>query len=125
MSFIYLASPYSHPNSAIRQARFRAAEEFTAEAIKDGQAIFSPIIHNHELALRYHLPTTMEFWWAYNSAILYSADYLWVLTLPGWQESHGVSREIAFFNSFNKQPEYKSPDGLLSLQSFRQELNVR
>ena len=52
---IYLASPYSHPDPAIREARFDAACRVTAEQIRAGQPVFAPVVMGHPL-VRYGLP---------------------------------------------------------------------
>jgi hypothetical protein len=42
---IYLASPYSHPDRAVREERFRGACRATAALLRSGHAVFSPIAH--------------------------------------------------------------------------------
>jgi hypothetical protein len=46
---IYLASPYSHPNPAVREQRFQAACQAAAALLRSGQAVFAPIVHSHPL----------------------------------------------------------------------------
>lgn len=93
---IYLASPYSHNNPAVMQARFRWAEKYTALLLQQGQVIFSPIVHCHEIARTYELPTDFSFWEHYCIGMLKRAEELRVLQLDGWQHSRGVAAEIAF-----------------------------
>lgn len=90
--FIYLASPYS--NSP--QRNFEKAERFVAQKLKENIVIFSPIVHCHELAWKYALPTEFAFWQQYNFAMLEKAEELWVLELDKWEESKGVQKEIEF-----------------------------
>jgi hypothetical protein len=52
---IYLASPYSHPDPAVREARFREACRAAAKLMRLGQPAFSPIVHGHPIAV-YGLP---------------------------------------------------------------------
>jgi hypothetical protein len=57
---------------------------------------YSPIVHAHAAAKQYEMPTDFAFWRAYNEAMLASSHGLIVLTLPGWQDSKGVTAEIEF-----------------------------
>lgn len=91
---IYLATPYSHPDPAVRQARFDAVNRVAAELIQTGAHVFSPISQSHPIALIGDLPTSWEYWESYDKAILSICDQLNVLMLPGWYESVGVAAEI-------------------------------
>jgi hypothetical protein len=46
--------------------------------------------------LDYNLPGDFEFWKNYNFKMLSAASDMWVLKLPGWEESKGVAGEIEF-----------------------------
>lgn len=96
MSFIYLVSPYSSPDPLIMKTRFLLAEQVTAKLLSEGKWIYSPIVHCHELAAKYSLPTDFDFWQSYNKAMIKEASALWVLEIPGWRESKGVREEIEF-----------------------------
>jgi hypothetical protein len=96
MSFTYIASPYSHPEAAVREARFEAVSQFAAGLIKHGEVVFSPIAHSHPLAVKYDLAGDFDFWIHQNYGMLSKASKLLVLCLPGWEESRGVQAEIAF-----------------------------
>ena len=52
---IYLASPYSHSDPLVRQARFDAACRVTANLIQAGQAVVAPIVLGHPL-VRFGVP---------------------------------------------------------------------
>ena len=93
MSFIYLASPYSHPESAIRHQRYEQAKDFTADCMKQGHIIFSPIANNHLIAVEHDLPKDFDFWMTFDLAFLRVAEKLWILMLEGWDESKGVQKE--------------------------------
>ena len=90
---IYLASPYSHDNPAVRQLRFRVACEATVYLMQRGMAVFSPIVHSHPLA-GLGLPDGWAFWQGVDMRFLTVCDRLVVLMLPGWRESVGVQDEI-------------------------------
>jgi len=93
---IYLASPYSHPDPLIVKTRYLLAKQCAAALISQGHFVWSPIVHNHELAQEYGLPTDAEFWKAYNFDFIRRADALYILTIPGWRESVGVKMEEQF-----------------------------
>ena len=102
MSYIYLASPYSHPDPAVREARYRAARDTAAWMLAQRLWVYSPIVHCHDLAQSAGLPTDFAFWGEYNRAMIASAESLYVLLLPGYLESVGVNAEIAYALSARK-----------------------
>ena len=58
---IYLASPYSHPDHAIREQRYRAACRAATSLIRSGTVVYAPIVHGHPL-VGCGLPTAWSFW---------------------------------------------------------------
>lgn len=96
MSFVYVASPYTNRDSQVMYQRFLMTERYTARALINKHWVYSPIVHCHEMAQRYRMPTDFDFWREYNYAMLNAASALEVLQLPGWAESRGVSDERAF-----------------------------
>lgn len=92
--FIYLASPYSHPEMRVRVERFMAAQQAVIEAFRDKIAMFSPIVHWHHLACQYDLPFEYEYWQAQNDPMVLAAESLVVLGIDGWNTSRGVAHEI-------------------------------
>ena len=90
---IYLASPYSHPDPAVREERYRATCRATAALLRAGLLVISPIVHSHPLAV-FALPTGWEFWERIDRAYLERCDLLVVLMLAGWRTSVGVRAEI-------------------------------
>jgi hypothetical protein len=94
-SLIYLAVPYSHPDTSIRDQRFEAVNQVAARLMREGHHIFSPISHTHPIAMAGDLPTGWDFWEKYDTAILQCCQKLIVLRLDGWEQSAGVRGEIA------------------------------
>lgn len=92
MTDIYLASPYSHPDPAVREQRYEQVCEATAALIRQGWSVFSPIVHSHNL-VKYGLPTEWSFWQRMDSEMLAQCKMVVVLALPGWDESEGVQAE--------------------------------
>ena len=93
---IYLASPYTHPDSLIMQARFRLAESATLILMKKGYLVFSPIVYSHPLAKKGKLPRDYTYWRVFNESWIDWADQLVVLELDHWKESVGVRAEIEY-----------------------------
>lgn len=91
---IYLASPYSHQSFAEVENRFALTEQCTYELMKRGLPVFSPIVHCHQIATDYNLPTDAKFWEKYNMQFLRKADAIYVLKIDGWDESKGVAQEM-------------------------------
>lgn len=94
---IYLASPYSHHDPVIIKTRFLLAEQCVVRLLQRGEVVFSPIVHCHELVHKYELPKDAKFWEAYDHSMLRLASFLYILKIPGWEQSRGVTleRELA------------------------------
>jgi len=93
---IYLAVPYSHQDPTIRARRFLYATQAANCLMRRGLLIYSPITHGHTIGLWGGLPGGFEFWDSHCLSFLrHWAQELYVLTLPGWQESIGVAAEMA------------------------------
>ena len=105
---IYLASPYSHPDSQVRQARFEAACRAAADLIRAGQPVIAPIVQGHAL-VRYGLPGDWTFWEPLARAYLARCDEILVLTLDGWEDSEGVQAEMALASARGKRVDYLEP----------------
>lgn len=90
----YLACPYSHPDPAVRQARYEAVNRVAAKLMAEGMVIYSPISHTHSIALAGDLPKDWAFWEKFDRAYLECSNKIIVLMLDGWQESKGVKAEI-------------------------------
>lgn len=94
MKLIYLACPYSHSKKSVMLKRFKLVTKIAALMTKQGQCVFSPITHGHELNLIEKLPSTWEFWSKIDMCFLSKCDELRVVTASGWKESVGVTAEI-------------------------------
>lgn len=103
---IYLASPYTHDDPAVREERFRAACRATADLFRRGLNVVSPVAHTHPLVAHGGLDEPFEFWHEYDRDLLSRCDSVLVLMLAGWEESTGVRSEIAMARSMSKPIEY-------------------
>lgn len=111
-SISYLAGPYSKGGLDVRLARFHALTHVAARLIEKRQIVYSPITMTHpiDLVLAKDGGTLgSEFWVDFDEAFMSLCNRLFVLTLPGWQDSSGVAREIGSFNARGVQPEFLSP----------------
>lgn len=98
---VYLASPYSHVDAAVRQRRYEAACAVTAAMLKRGVVVFSPIVHSHPL-VAHGLSGEWDFWQPVDQVYLDASRALMVLQLPGWRESVGVQWEIEYARAAGK-----------------------
>lgn len=90
---VYLAVPYSHPDPAVREARFQAANRTAAKLMAAGDFVFSPISHTHPIALAGGLPLGWDYWEQYDRAVLACCYRFIILKLDGWMTSKGVKAE--------------------------------
>lgn len=110
MSYIYIASPYTHPKADVMEERYEIVSGHTAFLLNKGIHVFSPIVHCHELAKTFGLPRHAEFWNAYNVTMLRAAGQLLVLTMEGWHESRGVKHEIYIAELLHIPLKYETPN---------------
>lgn len=109
---IYLASPYSHPDAAVREHRFQMACRAAARLMRDGHTVFPPICHSHPIA-QYGLPTDWSFWERQDREHLARCDEVVVLLLDGCRESRGVRAEIRLAEALGKPVRYLIPEGVV------------
>lgn len=91
---IYLAQPYSHPDEQMRQARYEIAMRVCANLMMRGYDVYSPIVHWHEVARQFDMPTDATFWRHHNLKVLSLCSTLAILKSPGWQKSVGLRYEV-------------------------------
>lgn len=94
---IYLASPYSHPERSMRNFRYLRARLVVGHFIKMDLPIYSPIVHCHHISTESDLPYNADFWLKYNENFLRLAEALWILQLPDWNISVGVTYELKYW----------------------------
>lgn len=100
---IYLASPYSHPDPAVREARYRAAVEAAARIMAAGRVdVIAPIVMSHEIARAGGLGTGWETWARVNRRLIAACDEVWVLALDGWKKSEGIKAEERIARALGK-----------------------
>ena len=104
----YLAIPYTHKNEEVLNLRFEIANLISAELMKKGDVIFSPISHTHPMA-KYGLPIEWSYWKSQDEKFLDVCEKLYVTLLKGWDKSTGVNAEITHMKSRNVDVTYLDP----------------
>lgn len=109
---IYLASPYSHKDPAVMEHRYEVACQAAGNLMKRGAAVFAPIAHSHHIGQLLGEATNHEFWLRQDMAVLRHCTEMFVLMIPGWQESRGVREEIDFCTAHKIPISYVFPQDL-------------
>lgn len=106
---IYIASPYSHTDRAVRQQRYEKVFRYTANLKMQGVVCFSPIVYGHQFHEAGHMPINFEAWQAFNDHMLLAATSMHVLRLPGFDTSAGVKHEVVFADRHGIPVRYITP----------------
>ena len=93
---IYIASPYSHSESKVRDENYIKVAKFAAELCAEGKVAISPIVYGHTLASLKEMRTDWEFWMDFCFSLLDRCEGLIVYKMDGWDKSRGVTAEIEF-----------------------------
>lgn len=109
---IYLACPYSHPNSDVREYRFRHANQAAAKLMREGHIVYSPISHTHPIAVDGDLPLDWAYWQSVDEFYIRLCEKVVVLMLTGWKSSKGVQAEIEIARALDKPVEFMGVEGL-------------
>jgi hypothetical protein len=91
---IYLASPYSDPDPAVRKRRHQAARDAVHRLTDREHIVFSPIDVSCEMLMHTRFAYDAAFWYEWSMDFLRASSAVWVLTIDGWRESRGVPLEI-------------------------------
>ena len=105
MSYIYLASPYTGDE----ENRYKAALAYLAKKTKEGQILFSPIVHSHPMSVEHDMSGAFDFWEEIDYTFIDACDHVRVLCLPGWEKSKGVMKELIYAQEIGKGVEYVDP----------------
>ena len=108
----YLALPYSHPDPAVRCARFVDANIAAAKLLKQGHLVYSPISHTHPIAAQENLELDWSAWESLNATYLALSHTLIVLTLDGWRDSVGLAAEIKLAKLLHLNVRFLPPEFL-------------
>lgn len=109
--FVYLASPYSHQDPAVREARYRSACRAAARLMDDGFVVFSPIAHSHPIEqIGLGSVRSGQFWKNQDIPLLRHASRLVVLRLDGWEKSAGIAWEMETARAIHIPISYIDPE---------------
>lgn len=109
-TYIYVASPYSHPDYRVMIKRYERVRAYVAECLNNGEVVYSPINDNHPITAHHDLPTHWEFWKKVDTAFIRGAHKLRVYQMDGWDKSVGVAAEIEYAKEIGLDVEYIRPD---------------
>lgn len=113
----YLASPYTHADPLVREARYLAVMDAVLTLTRNGIAVYSPILHFHGLNKVFNLPPNDEIFYRHGLDMLDAGRGVLVLRLEGWAKSVGVTAEIKRAAEKNKSITYLMPGGLFDAAS--------
>lgn len=121
----YVSHPYTHKNGAVMHARFVVAQEACAILALEGINVYAPVCHWHEISGKHDLPTDAHWWRKMNFDALNRCDGMYLITMPGWEESEGVQMELGWAKEKpHFQIHYMIPTNLDSYQCRRGVLEV-
>lgn len=103
---IYIASPFSSPDLAVRRWRYDKACELTVHFLRSGIHVFCPVTYSYFLAEEFGLDGSWDFWKKLDTDFIDRCDELLVYKLPGWERSVGVRAEVEYASSRNKPVNY-------------------
>jgi len=110
-AIIYLASPYSHEFKHERELRFRAVRICALKLMMKGLDVFSPIAYGHQFSLTFDLPYDAKTWARLNTRFLVASSALYILDVPGWVSSLGVTEETRLARQLFLPVKLVSPEG--------------
>jgi|SRR5215813_4552506 len=113
MTYKYLASAYTDTDPLVMQRRFEAAEHCLNWLLRHRIWTYSPIVHCHQMAVKYGLPKDHRFWQEYDQTMIVGSNGVLVLNDPeeAWIKSSGVQDEIQFTRGRKMLILTATPDG--------------
>ena len=107
---IYLASPYTHVDAAVREERAKLAAIAAGRLmISTGDCVYSPIAHGHAVYESHQeLPLNWEFWRGQCFPVLDACSSMAVLMLEGYENSVGINAEVDYIKGQGKEVIYYS-----------------
>ncbi|MCS2147435.1 DUF1937 family protein [Scandinavium manionii] len=100
MRKIFLACPYSHTDGVVVNERFNTCNQVAATIIESGNIVFSQVSMSHPINQVFQHTEKGEVgkrWAPIDAFFMSTMDELIIIDLPGWDQSVGIQREIAFF----------------------------
>lgn len=105
----YLALPYTDEDEDLMDFRAAVSDIIWADLSNQGRFVYAPISSAHHIAKKYDLPRDWAFWEGLDSLFITKCDKFLIITLPGWEESTGVTAETAIAEGLGMEIEYIDP----------------
>ena len=105
----YLALPYTDEDEEVMDFRAAVSDIICADLMNQGRYVYAPISACHHIAKKYDLPRTWEFWKGMDELFVSLCKKFIIITLPGWEDSTGVTAETEIANRHNIEIEYIDP----------------
>lgn len=99
---IYLATPYTNEDPAVMEHRYNTAMDVAQYFISNNYVIFSPIVHCHEMAIKYKMNKDYTFWKTYNKSMIKVVKEVWFAAMPGCTKSTGMLAEYLIAKKYHK-----------------------
>jgi predicted acyl esterase len=97
MSYLYLASPYTHPAPVVMQQRYLDALDALDWLLHNKIWAFSPIVHSHNLPnLNVRHQRDYKYWREFNHLMILNSRGIALLQLDGWKDSEGIADELEY-----------------------------
>jgi len=108
---VYLASPYSHKNDAIKEMRFVEAVKCCGWFMnqREDAHFYSPIAHTHPIASKCSLPGDWTYWSSLDENTIARCNEIWILCIEGWKISTGVNAERVIAKRFGLPEKFIIP----------------
>lgn len=107
---VYIASPYSHPDPAVRAANVRRSVEAAAEVIRRGHHAFSPLAATHPIA-EIAPEIGYETWMAFDASVItrWATALLYLAPSPGADRElrHARRQGLFIFNDLAEIPDIR------------------
>ena len=118
----YLGLQYTDSDPLMENWRADISDRIAADLFVHGKIIFAPVSTWHHTARKYDLPGTFEYWAELDEEFIKISKKLLIITLPGWEDSVGVTGEIELANKYNIPIEYIDPYPYLTEEEKRKYL---
>ena len=93
---------FAHPYTGDEEGNFNLCCSRSAELIKRGWLVYSPIAHTHPIH-RAWLGTRNVDWYEFDNAFIRIIPFAGIILAPGWRDSEGCVKERELFKSLNRE----------------------
>lgn len=108
-----MGAPYTHKEDGVKIDRYERVTKAAAHLIENELVVFSPLTMTHPIDVIMageNATLGSDYWVSFDEAFMQHCAGMVVLKLPGWDESSGVKREIAFFEALDRPVIYVEPE---------------